>query len=189
MPRALISVYDKTGVVEFASALVDMGWDIVASGGTERVLRDAGVEVIPVEQLTQVPAMLGGRVKTLHPAVFAGILARDTQDDMDSLNQLGYSPVKMVICNLYPFQETVNRAGVTLQDAIEQIDIGGVSLLRAAAKNFFHVTTVCDVNDYSHILAAIKAGGSADLALNRSLAVKAFAYTRDYDTAIPSWMQ
>lgn len=187
MPRALISVYNKTGIVELASALVQMGWDIIASGGTERILREAGLEVIPVEQITNTPEMLGGRVKTLHPAIHAGILARDSKADLDDLARGGYAPIKMVVCNLYPFQEVVSEPGVTLQDAIENIDIGGVTLLRAAAKNFLHVATLCDDNDYAQVLASLKATGDIDLALKKSLAVKAFAHTRDYDTAIHAY--
>jgi phosphoribosylaminoimidazolecarboxamide formyltransferase/IMP cyclohydrolase len=137
MPRALLSVYDKTDLVTFASSLADLGWDLVATGGTEKALRDAGLTVKPVEQLTGVPDLLDGRVKTLHPAIHAGILARDRAEDLESLKQYGYAPINMVVCNLYPFRETVARMGITLQDALEQIDIGGVTLLRAAAKNFF----------------------------------------------------
>jgi phosphoribosylaminoimidazolecarboxamide formyltransferase/IMP cyclohydrolase len=188
MPRVLMSVYNKTGIVDFASTLSEMGWDIIASGGTERVLRESGLDTIPVEQLTDTPEMLGGRVKTLHPAIHAGILARDTQEDLGDLNRGGYAPIKMVVCNLYPFQETVGKPGVTLQDAIENIDIGGVALLRAAAKNFLHVTAVCDVDDYSRVITSLKASGDVDLALKRNLAVKAFAHTRDYDTAIHAYL-
>src|SRR5690606_30238939 len=108
--------------------------------------------------------MLGGRVKTLHPAIHAGILARDRQEDMTDLAENGYAPINMIVCNLYPFQETVAHAGVSLQDAIEQIDIGGVALLRAAAKNFFRTTVVCDPNDYSKVLSSLKAGGEVELA-------------------------
>ena len=188
MPRALISVYNKTGIVEFASDLVSMGWDLVASGGTQQALMDAGLPVTPVEQLTGMPEMLGGRVKTLHPAIHAGILARATQNDIDDLNANGFAPIKLVVCNLYPFQETIAQVGITLQDAIEQIDIGGVTLLRAAAKNFFHVACICDPADYPKIIAALKAGSDVDLALKRTLAVKAFAHTRDYDTAIHAYL-
>lgn len=188
MPRALISVYDKTGLIEFAAALADMGWELVASGGTAQALRDIGLAVTPVEQLTGLPEMLGGRVKTLHPAVHAGILARDRADDMEELTTHGFAPINMVICNLYPFQQTIAQPGIALQDALEQIDIGGVTLLRAAAKNFFRVLTVCDPNDYARIVAALKALNGADLALRRELAVKAFEHTRDYDTAIHAYL-
>lgn len=188
MPRALLSVYDKTDLVRFASALVELGWDLVASGGTEAVIRSANIPVTSVESLTQVPELLGGRVKTLHPAIHAGILARDRAEDLDSLKQHGYAPINMVVCNLYPFQETVAQVGITLQDAIEQIDVGGVALLRAAAKNFFHVVVICDHNDYNKIIAELRATGTVDLATKRRLAVKAFAHTRDYDTAIHAFL-
>lgn len=188
MPRALFSVYDKTGLVAFASALIDLGWDLVASGGTERALRDAGMPVTAVEQLTKSPEMLGGRVKTLHPAIHAGILARDRAEDLDALKEHGFAPINMVVCNLYPFQETVSKPGVALQDAIEEIDIGGVTLLRAAAKNFLHVVPVCSPRDYPRIVDQLQDGGEIDLALRRELAVKVFTVTRDYDTAIHAYL-
>ncbi|MEM6285355.1 MAG: bifunctional phosphoribosylaminoimidazolecarboxamide formyltransferase/IMP cyclohydrolase [Chloroflexota bacterium] len=188
MPRALLSVYDKTGLVDFATELIALGWDLVASGGTQRRLEDAGLAVTPVEQLTGVAEMLGGRVKTLHPAIHAGILARDRAEDYDDLTSQGYAPISMVVCNLYPFQETVAKVGITLQDAIEQIDIGGVTLLRAAAKNFIRVASVCDPTDYAPIIAALQAGSDIDLATRRRLAIKTFAHTRNYDTAIHAFL-
>lgn len=188
MPRALLSVYDKAGVVEFATALVRFGWDLVATGNTEKALRDADLPVTAVEQLTHVPEMLGGRVKTLHPAIHAGILARDRAEDLEDLRANGYAPINMVVCNLYPFQETVAQPGVTLQDAIEKIDIGGVTLLRAAAKNFLHAVVVSNPADYPRIEAALEKDGQVDLALRRELAVKAFAHTRDYDTAVHAFL-
>ncbi|MBZ0307215.1 MAG: bifunctional phosphoribosylaminoimidazolecarboxamide formyltransferase/IMP cyclohydrolase, partial [Anaerolineae bacterium] len=188
MPRALLSVYDKTEVVKFAATLVELGWDMVASGGTQQALEKAGIPVTGVEQLTGMPEMLNGRVKTLHPAIHAGILARDKEEDMAALQQAGYAPINMVVCNLYPFQETVSQVGITLQDAIEQIDIGGVTLLRAAAKNFLRVVTVCDPEDYVKVAAELKATAEVTLATRRKLAVKAFAHTRDYDTAIHAFL-
>lgn len=188
MPRALLSVFDKTDLVRFATELTQLGWDLVASGGTERALNEAGLMVTPVEQLTSLPHMLGGRVKTLHPAIHAGILSRNTEEDLQTLEEFGYAPIEMVVCNLYPFQETVTRQSTTLQDAIEQIDIGGVTLLRAAAKNFFHNTVICDPEDYNLVLASLKVSGEVELALRRNLAVKAFAHTRDYDTAIHAFL-
>jgi len=188
MPRALISVSDKTGVVEFASALLQLGWDLVASGGTERALQEANLRVAPVQQLTGMPEMLGGRVKTLHPAIHAGILARDRGEDLSEITEHNYAPINMVVCNLYPFQETVSKVGVPLQDATEQIDIGGVTLLRAGAKNFFRVVTICDPSDYQRVLAALRAAGEVDLAMRRDLAVKAFTHTRNYDTAIQAYL-
>jgi phosphoribosylaminoimidazolecarboxamide formyltransferase/IMP cyclohydrolase len=188
MPRALMSVYDKTNLVTFARSLVDLGWDLVASGGTETTLSAAGLPVTPVERVTGFAEMLGGRVKTLHPAIHAGILAQDREEDLTSLREHGFAPINMVICNLYPFQESVAQAGITLQDAIEQIDIGGVTLLRAGAKNFLNCTVVCDPSDYSKVSAELKAAGSIELATRRTLAIKAFAHTRDYDTAIHAFL-
>ncbi|MCU0464224.1 MAG: bifunctional phosphoribosylaminoimidazolecarboxamide formyltransferase/IMP cyclohydrolase [Anaerolineae bacterium] len=189
MPRALISVHDKTDLIPFATTLTQLGWDIVASGGTERALRDAGLPVTPIEQLTQLPEMLGGRVKTLHPAIHAGILARDRAEDVAELDAHGYAPINMVVCNLYPFTETVAKPNIALQDAIEQIDIGGVTLIRGAAKNFLSVVVVCDSADYRRVEAALRAAGEVDMALRRDLAVKAFAHTSDYDTAIHAYLQ
>lgn len=188
MPRALLSVYNKTGLIEFASELIALGWDLVASGGTETALRSTGLDVAPIEQLTRIPEMLDGRVKTLHPAIHAGILARDKSEDMDDLAAHGYAPITIVACNLYPFQETVARRGISLQDAVEQIDVGGVALLRGAAKNFFRTVVICDPDDYARVIAALRASGEVDLAMRRSLAVKAFAHTRDYDTAIHAFL-
>lgn len=188
MPRALLSVYDKTNLIKFATTLVELGWDLVASGGTQKALEAANIPVTPVEQLTKLPEMLGGRVKTLHPAIHAGILTRNTEEDLATLSEHGFAPINMVVCNLYPFQETVAQKGVTLQDAIEQIDIGGVTLLRAAAKNFFHVITIANPDDYTKVSAELKVSGEVDIATRRDLAVKAFAHTRDYDTAIHAFL-
>ncbi len=188
MPRALLSVHDKTGLVEFATGLVEHGYDLIASGGTERTLRGANLPVTAIEQITGVPELLDGRVKTLHPAIHAGILVRDTQSDLDELRQAGYAPINLVVCNLYPFQQTVANANTTLQDAIEQIDIGGVALLRAAAKNFLRVVVVSEPSDYGMILESLKKTGQIDLAQRRDLSVKAFAHTRDYDTAIHAFL-
>jgi phosphoribosylaminoimidazolecarboxamide formyltransferase/IMP cyclohydrolase len=181
-------VYDKTDLPEFARALVALGWDLVASGGTERLLREHGIAVSAVEQITGVGELLHGRVKTLHPAVFAGILARDREEDLASLREHGYAPFNLVVCNLYPFQQTVAQPGIALQDAIEQIDIGGVSLLRAGAKNFLYSTTLCDPADYARVLESMRESGEVALALRRTLAIKAFAHTRDYDTAIHAFL-
>jgi phosphoribosylaminoimidazolecarboxamide formyltransferase/IMP cyclohydrolase len=188
MPRALLSVYDKTGLIEFSSGLVKLGWDLVASGGTEKSLCEAGLPVTSLEQVTGMPEMLGGRVKTLHPAIHAGILTRNMPEDIAALGQYGFAPINMVVCNLYPFQDTVARKGVALQDAIEQIDIGGVTLLRAAAKNFFHVIVLCSSNDYAKILEELQNAAEVDIATRRNLAVKAFSHTRDYDTAIHAYL-
>jgi phosphoribosylaminoimidazolecarboxamide formyltransferase/IMP cyclohydrolase len=188
MPRALFSVHDKTGLVDFGRELVAMGWDIVASGGTAKVLASAGLPVTPVEQVTHHAEMLGGRVKTLHPAIHGGILARDTDEDMQALREQGYAPISLVVCNLYPFQQTIAKPNVTLGEAIEQIDIGGVTLIRAAAKNFMRVIVLCDPADYGHVLAEIRAGGKVNEVTRRKLATKAFEQTRDYDTAIHAYL-
>ena len=188
MPRALFSVSSKQGAVGFAKALVELGWEIVASGGTAQTLSDAGIRVTAVERVTRQKEMLGGRVKTLHPAIHSGILARDNDADMQELVEQGYAPINLVVCNLYPFSETIKRPGVTLEEAIEQIDIGGVALLRAAAKNFARVTALCDPGDYSNVLVALKNRGATELSQRRGLAVKAFAHCRDYDGAVQAYL-
>ncbi len=186
--RAILSVYDKSNLQKFAQGLHDLGWELIASGGTARLLRQAGLPVLDVAEITGAPEMLGGRVKTLHPAVHGGILARSTPADQADLAAQNITAIDLVVCNLYPFEETIAQPGVTLAEAIEQIDIGGVTLLRAAAKNFARVTAVCDPNDYDTVLAALQAG-SVPAALRQKLAVKAFAHTRDYDTAITVYLQ
>ncbi len=188
MPRALLSVSDKTGLVEFAAELLTHGYDLVASGGTERALRDARLPVTPVEQVTGVAQMLGGRVKTLHPALLAGILARDHEDDLEELRQHGYAPISMVVCNLYPFQRAASTPGIEEQATVEEIDIGGVTLLRAAAKSFDRVTVLCDPIDYANVADEITRTTEISAATRRALAAKAFQVTRDYDTAIHAWM-
>ncbi len=188
MPRALFSVSNKIGITEFAHALLTYGWEIVASGGTRKTLEASGVPVTSLEQVTNQPEMLGGRVKTLHPAIHSGILARDNESDMREIESFGFAPIAMVVCNLYPFIETMITENIELSDVIEQIDIGGVTMLRAAAKNFERVITICDPDDYLPIMQALHDGGRLDLARRRELAVKAFAHTRDYDTAIHAYL-
>ena len=186
--RAILSVYDKTGLLPLAHTLLDHGWELVASGGTGNTLRSAGLPVTGVSQITGAPEMLGGRVKTLHPAVHAGILARDDEADWDELAANGIKRIDMVVCNLYPFRQTVRRAGVTIEEAVEQIDIGGVTLLRAAAKNFARVTVLCDPANYQAVLDELLAHGALSPATRRQLALKAFTHTRDYDTAISAYL-
>ena len=188
MPRALISVSDKTGIVDFARDLVAMGWELVASDGTAAALRAGGMAVTPVERLTGQAELLSGRVKTLHPAIHSGILARDKNADLRELADAGYAPIDLVVCNLYPFSQTIARPGVSLDEAIEQIDIGGVTLLRAAAKNFARVTALCDPGDYGDISAALQSHGEVPLESRRALAMKAFAHTCEYDSAIHAWL-
>ena len=186
-PRALLSVSDKTGLVEFARSLSEAGVELVASGGTAKQIADAGLPVIAVEDLTGFPEILGGRVKTLHPAVHGGILARRTEHHLDELESHGIVPIDLVVVNLYPFQETVAIPNVTLATAVEQIDIGGVALLRAAAKNHESVTVVCDPEDYLEVAEAFASGGTKPMT-RKKLALKAFRHTAEYDTAIAAYM-
>ncbi|HEY63943.1 MAG TPA: bifunctional phosphoribosylaminoimidazolecarboxamide formyltransferase/IMP cyclohydrolase [Caldilineae bacterium] len=186
-PRALLSVYDKTGLVEFGRGLVELGFELVASGGTARALSQAGLPVTQIDQITGFPEILGGRVKTLHPAVHGGILARRTPEHLAELESHGITPIDLVACNLYPFVETVRRPDVTEAQAVEEIDIGGVTLLRAAAKNFESVTVVCDPADYEGVLNALRSG-EVPLDERRRLALKAFRHTAAYDAAIANWL-
>ncbi len=182
--RALVSVFDKRGVRELAKGLKDLGWDIVSSSGTARHIREAGVEVREVEDLTGYPHILGGRVKTLHPAVFGGILARrDFDMDLGDLEKFGIPMIDMVVCNLYPFEETF-LTGASLDDLLENIDIGGVTLLRAAAKNFRYVVPLTDPDDYETILSEISSEGDVTLPTREALALKAFLRTACYDATI-----
>ncbi len=187
MPKALLSVYDKTGLVEFARGLTDLGWELLASGGTARILSQNGLQVTEVADYTGSPEILGGRVKTLHPAIHGGLLARDTQEDYDQLKSLGWSAIDLVAVNLYPFEATIAVPGVSLAEAIEQIDIGGVALIRAAAKNHARVTLVCDPQDYESVLAACQKG-EIPLEMRQKLAVKGFRVTAHYDRAIGNYL-
>lgn len=187
MPIALLSVYDKTGLVAFASALDRLGWKLLASGGTARALDEAGLTVQEVAEYTNSPEILGGRVKTLHPAVHGGILARDEAGDRSDLLRIGAQYIDMVVVNLYPFEQTVSRPDATLADAVENIDIGGVALIRAAAKNFERVTIVVDPSDYDSLLSELSTGPSLP-ATRRRLAFKGFARTAAYDQAISTYL-
>uniref|UniRef100_A0AAQ5Y9U7 Bifunctional purine biosynthesis protein ATIC n=1 Tax=Amphiprion ocellaris TaxID=80972 RepID=A0AAQ5Y9U7_AMPOC len=185
----IVFVSDKTGLVDFAKRLVGVGLSLVASGGTAKALREAGLAVRDVSELTGHPEMLGGRVKTLHPAVHGGILARKSPSDSADMEKLGYSLVRVVVCNLYPFVKTVSSPNVTVEDAVEQIDIGGVTLLRAAAKNHARVTIVCDPADYSLVAKEMESSDDKDTTLEtrRTLALKAFTHTAQYDEAISDY--
>jgi phosphoribosylaminoimidazolecarboxamide formyltransferase/IMP cyclohydrolase len=185
--RAILSVHDKTGLIELGRGLAAQGWELVASGGTAHALRAAGLAARDVAELTGAPEMLGGRVKTLHPAIHGGILARDTADDAAELAAHAIAPIDLVVCNLYPFAATVARPNVTTAEAVEQIDIGGVTLLRAAAKNFGRVVVLCDPADYAPMLATLAAGGPAE-GERRALAAKAFAHTQAYDAAVAEYL-
>jgi phosphoribosylaminoimidazolecarboxamide formyltransferase / IMP cyclohydrolase len=187
MPRALLSVSDKTGLIDFARGLAELQWELVSTGGTARALRDAGLSVTDVADVTGFPEMMHGRVKTLHPAVHGGLLARrDIPEHMTALEEHDITPIDLVAVNLYPFRETIARKGVTPEDAIENIDIGGPSMLRSAAKNFESVWVVVDPDDYGRVLAAVHAGDQ-DLDLRRLLAGKVYAHTASYDAAIAAW--
>ena len=188
MPKAILSVHDKTGLLEFAGGLVELGWSLLASGGTARLLRENGLPVSEVAEYTGSPEILGGRVKTLHPAIHGGLLARPTQSDHAELLQLGWDYIDLVAVNLYPFEQTVAAPGVTLEQAVENIDIGGVTLIRAAAKNHARVTLVCDPADYPAVLAELQLG-EISFATRQRLAVKGFAHTAHYDTAITAYLQ
>ena len=159
----------------------------MASGGTARELTRAGLAVTPVEEVTGFPELLGGRVKTLHPAVHGGILARRVPEHLQELASHGISPIDLVVCNLYPFGATIARAGVTDAEAVEEIDIGGVTLLRAAAKNFDAVLVVCDPADYASVLEILRSGEACG-EQRRRLATKAFAHTATYDATIARWL-
>jgi phosphoribosylaminoimidazolecarboxamide formyltransferase / IMP cyclohydrolase len=187
MPKALLSVFDKAGLVEFAGGLASLGWELIASGGTARLLRENGLAVTEVADYTGSPEILDGRVKTLHPAIHGGLLSRDRQADLDQLAQLGWSPIDLAAVNLYPFEATIAKAGVTREDAIENIDIGGVALIRAAAKNSDRVTLLCDPHDYAAVLQHIRDGG-VPLETRRQLAVKGFRLTAHYDAAISAYL-
>jgi phosphoribosylaminoimidazolecarboxamide formyltransferase/IMP cyclohydrolase len=184
MPRALISVSDKRAIVAFAQGLVDLGWEIVSTGGTAATLRAADVPVMTVESVTAFPELLDGRVKTLHPRIHAGLLARrDLPQHMAALTDQGIPPIDLVAVNLYPFQMTVAKPDVSVEDAIENIDVGGPSMLRSAAKNHESVIPVVDPTDYGRVLALLREGGVPPQ-VRRELAAKVFAHTADYDTAI-----
>ena len=185
--RALLSVSDKTNLVDFARRLHAADVQMIASGGTARALRTADLPVTAVEALTGFPEILGGRVKTLHPAIHGGILARRTDEHLSELQAHDLAPIDLVVVNLYPFQETVADATVSLAEAVEQIDIGGVALLRAAAKNYEVVTVVCEPGDYDGVADAV-AGGGVDEATRRQLALKAFRHTAHYDGAIAAYL-
>jgi phosphoribosylaminoimidazolecarboxamide formyltransferase / IMP cyclohydrolase len=186
--RALVSVYDKERLEPFARGLAQLDVELVASGGTASFLQKVGIAVTPVEELTEVPELLGGRVKTLHPRIHAAILARrDRADDSAALDEHGIDPFDLVCVNLYPFEDVVSRRAVGEQDAVEMIDIGGPAMLRAAAKNFAHVAPVCRPERYDEILGELRARGDLSLETRRRLAGETFALTAAYDAAIANW--
>ncbi len=188
--RALVSVSDKEGVVDFAKALRRLGWEVIATGGTMKLLRESGVEVINISDVTGFPEICDGRVKTLHPKVHGGLLARrDDASHMKALADNGIGLIDMVCVNLYPFRRTIAREGVTMAEAIENIDIGGPSMLRSAAKNCKDVTVVCDPADYDRIIAEIEAGGNTTEKTRLELSAKAYTHTAEYDACIATYMR
>lgn len=187
MPTAILSVHNKTGLVEFAQRLTSLGWTLLASGGTAKLLRNNHIPVTEVADYTQSPEILGGRVKTLHPAIHGGLLARSTEEDRGQLHELGWGYIDLVAVNLYPFEETIAKPNVTRADAIENIDIGGVTLIRAAAKNHERVTLVCDPSDYHEILDALQNGGIS-FEKRKQLALKGFQATAHYDQKISEYL-
>lgn len=188
MRRALISVSDKNGVVEFAKELVNLDYEIISTGGTKKVLDEANIKTISIEEVTGFPEILDGRVKTLHPFVHGGLLARrDLKEHMDTLKEHNIHTIDLVCVNLYPFKKTVEK-GCDLAEAIENIDIGGPSMLRSAAKNYQSVTVICDNSDFAHVIDEIKEFGDTTLKTREKLAAKVFRTTANYDTMISSYL-
>ena len=188
MKRALISVSDKTGLQEFAKSLVELDYEILSTGGTARALREAGIPVVEVSDVTKFPEILDGRVKTLHPIIHAGILARGTEEHLNTLKEMDITPIDVVAINLYPFEETIAKENVDQQTCIENIDIGGPTMVRAAAKNHERVSIVVDPSQYDDVIAALKSEGGITLAQRQRLAMKAFEMTARYDAAISQYL-
>lgn len=188
MPRALISVYDKTGIVEFAKNLVEMGWEIISTGGTKKTLQDNNIKAIDISEITNFPECFDGRVKTLHPRIHGGLLyVRDNESHVETLNKLDILPIDMVVNNLYPFKQTLENTNATHEDIIENIDIGGPSMLRAAAKNYKFVTVIVDPKDYENVLTELKNNNDTSLETKQYLSAKVFMHTGSYDALISSY--
>jgi phosphoribosylaminoimidazolecarboxamide formyltransferase/IMP cyclohydrolase len=185
--RALLSVSDKTGLTALAAGLVARGYELVSTGGTARALRDAGLDVVDVGEVTGFPEIMDGRVKTLHPAVHGGLLGRAGIDDA-VMRTHGITAIDLLVVNLYPFRETISRPDCTVDEAIENIDIGGPAMIRAAAKNHARVTVVVDPDDYTRVLAALDSEGGVPARLRRELAARAYAHTSAYDAAITAYL-
>ncbi|MGI6449913.1 MAG: bifunctional phosphoribosylaminoimidazolecarboxamide formyltransferase/IMP cyclohydrolase [Desulfitobacteriia bacterium] len=187
--KAILSVSDKTGLVEFAKGLVRVGFDLISTGGTFKVLDEAGIPVTYVSEITGFPEILDGRVKTLHPKIHGGILARDTAEHLAQCKDSGIDLIDLVCVNLYPFRETIAKESVTLEEALENIDIGGPTMVRAAAKNHTRVTIVVNPLNYGEILQSIEENGTVSLALRKKLAAEAFAHTAEYDRLIAGYLE
>lgn len=188
--RAIISVSDKKGIVEFAKKLSSMGVEIISTGGTAKSLKDSGVPVKEISDYTGFPEMLDGRVKTLHPKVHGGLLfRRNNPKDLEEIKEYGIQPIDMVVVNLYPFEQTIAKPDVTFDDAIENIDIGGPTMLRSASKNFQSVVVVTDANDYEKVIGEMKtSGGEISFKTRLELAAKVFKLTSRYDNAIADYL-
>lgn len=187
--RALVSVSDKTGIVEFCRGLAELGVEVISTGGTKSLLSKEGVPVVGISDVTGFPEILDGRVKTLHPAVHSGLLAiRDSEEHQNQMKELGLDYIDLVVVNLYPFQETIAKPDVAYEDAIENIDIGGPTMLRSAAKNHAFVSVVVDAADYSKVLDEIKADGDTTLNTRKALAAKVFRHTASYDALISDYL-
>ena len=188
--RALVSVSDKTGLVPFVQGLQALGWEIIATGGTQKLLEQSGVKTIGISEVTGFPEICDGRVKTLHPKVHGGLLARrDLPEHMETLRANGIQTIELVCVNLYPFRQTIAKEGVTMEEAVENIDIGGPSMLRSAAKNWRDVTVVCDPTDYDAVLSEIRAAGNTTPETRLKLSAKAYSHTASYDMCIASYMR
>ena len=186
---ALISVTDKSGIVEFARSLEKLGVEILSTGGTARTLRDGGIKVLDISEYTGFPEMMDGRVKTLHPKVHGGLLGRrDNQEDIQMMEKHGIRSIDLVVVNLYQFELTVAKEGCTLEEAVQNIDIGGPSMIRSAAKNFKDVTVITDPSDYSRVLQEISESGRTTLETRFELAKKVFNLTWHYDRAISDYL-
>lgn len=187
--RALVSVSNKTGVVEFVKGLLEQGIEVISTGGTKRLLEENGLQVIGISEVTGFPEIMDGRVKTLHPNIHGGLLAvRDNETHVAQMNELGIQPIDFVVVNLYPFKETVAKPDVTFADAIENIDIGGPTMIRSAAKNHKFVSVIVDPTDYDVVLAELKENGEVTDETKRKLAAKVFRHTAAYDALISNYL-
>jgi len=188
MKRALISVFDKTGIVDFAKSLDSLGWQIISTGGTSKKLKEEGIQVQDISDLTRFPECFDGRVKTLHPNVEGGILAiRDNENHQKQMSELGVEPIDIVVCNLYPFKQTVLKPGVSHEEIIENIDIGGPTMIRAAAKNYKFVTVITDPEDYPKVIEELQTNGETSASTKEMLAAKVFIHTAHYDALIADY--
>ena len=189
MKRALVSVSDKTNLVPFVSSLVELGYEIISTGGTKKALEAAGIKTIGISEVTDFPEIMDGRVKTLHPKVHGALLCvRDNPDHVRQIEELGIQYIDLVCVNLYPFKETVQKPGVSHEEIIENIDIGGPSMLRSASKNYKFIPVLCDPSDYDAVVKELRENGETSLTTREYLAAKVFRHTASYDTMIASYL-